>query len=175
MRVCFAGILCAALFGSVAHGADNWPQFRGPDGQGHTDAVDLPTKWSETENIVWKVPVAGRGWSSPVIQGNQIWMTTAIDDGHVLRAICLDRVNGGYCATSTSLKLPSPNTSTPRTATPLHRRSSKGTGCGCTSARPAPPVSIRAAATSCGEISSSKSTTRKGRAARRPWSAISWL
>ena len=52
--------------------AADWPQFRGPGGQGHSDATNLPLTWSETENVVWKVPVAGLGWSSPSIQGDQI-------------------------------------------------------------------------------------------------------
>ena len=58
--------------------ADDWPQFRGPGGQGHSDASGLPLKWSETENVTWKVPIEGCGWSSPVICGNEIWMTTAL-------------------------------------------------------------------------------------------------
>ena len=74
--------------------AADWPQFRGPGGQGHSQAKDLPLTWSETENIAWKVPIAGLGWSSPSIQGNQIWLTTAIDDGKSLRAIALDRASG---------------------------------------------------------------------------------
>ncbi len=57
---------------------DEWPQFRGPDGQGHSDAVGLPTTWSETEHVRWKTSIPGEGHSSPVISGNQIWLTTAI-------------------------------------------------------------------------------------------------
>lgn len=72
----------------------DWPQFRGPDGEGHAIQTGLPLRWSETENIAWKVPVAGLGWSSPVIQGRQIWLTTATDEGHSLRAVCLDRETG---------------------------------------------------------------------------------
>ena len=77
----------------LANGAD-WPQFRGPGGQGHSEAKNLPLTWSETENIAWKVPIAGLGWSSPSIQGNQIWLTTALDGGKSLRAIALDRNTG---------------------------------------------------------------------------------
>jgi outer membrane protein assembly factor BamB len=72
----------------------DWPEFRGPTGQGHSPAVDLPITWSETENIAWKVAIPGRGWSSPVIRGNQIWITTADADGKTLRALCLDRESG---------------------------------------------------------------------------------
>jgi len=72
-------VLPAALCCCVAAVADNeWPQFRGPDGQGHAATTGLPTTWSETENIVWKSAVPGEGHSSPVISGDQIWLTTAI-------------------------------------------------------------------------------------------------
>ena len=72
-------IAALSMAGSGAAAAD-WPQWRGPDGQGHAAAArDLPVTWSETENIAWKTPLPGRGWSSPVIDGKQIWMTTAIE------------------------------------------------------------------------------------------------
>ncbi|MFZ4987036.1 MAG: PQQ-binding-like beta-propeller repeat protein [Blastocatellia bacterium] len=74
--------------------ADNWPQFRGPDGTGHSPARNLPERWSEKENIVWKTAIHDRGWSSPVIYGNQIWLTTASKDGRQLYALCLDRTTG---------------------------------------------------------------------------------
>jgi outer membrane protein assembly factor BamB len=80
---------------SVAHAAsDDWPQFRGPSGQGHATATGLPISWSETENIRWKVPIPGLGWSSPVVQGEQVWLTTAVEEDQTLRAICLDRETG---------------------------------------------------------------------------------
>lgn len=72
----------------------NWPQFRGPAGTGHSQARNLPNKWSETENIVWKTAIHDRGWSSPVLYGNQIWLTTASVDGRALYALCLDRQTG---------------------------------------------------------------------------------
>src|SRR5712691_1702081 len=71
-----------------------WPQFRGPGGQGHADAKGLPITWSEQENIAWKVAVAGLGWSSPVIQGERIWLTTAIHAKPSLRVLALDRATG---------------------------------------------------------------------------------
>lgn len=64
--------------GVCASADDEWPQFRGPGGQGHSAAKGLPIRWSETENIVWKAALPGEGHSSPVISGNQIWVTTAI-------------------------------------------------------------------------------------------------
>lgn len=64
--------------GVCASADDEWPQFRGPGGQGHSAAKGLPIRWSETENIVWKAALPGEGHSSPVISSNQIWVTTAI-------------------------------------------------------------------------------------------------
>ena len=56
----------------------DWKQWRGPTGQGHANAK-LPTTWSETENVTWRTLIPGKGWSSPVIEGNQIWLTTAFE------------------------------------------------------------------------------------------------
>lgn len=77
--------------------AQDWPQFRGPDGQGHSAVQQAPLTWSETENVAWKTPIAGLGWSSPAIQGGQMWLTTGVADeqgGQSLRAICLDPATG---------------------------------------------------------------------------------
>ena len=54
----------------------DWKQWRGPTGQGHANA-NLPIKWNEKKNIKWRTTIPGKGWSSPVIEGNQVWMTTA--------------------------------------------------------------------------------------------------
>jgi hypothetical protein len=56
---------------TVTH-AEDWPQFRGPGGEGHSAERDLPTEWGESKNIAWKTPVPGRGWSSPVIAGGRV-------------------------------------------------------------------------------------------------------
>jgi outer membrane protein assembly factor BamB len=74
--------------------SQDWPEFRGPTGQGHSDERGLPLVWSETKNVRWKVAIPGRGWSSPSIQGDRIWLTTATDEGKSLRAISLDRNTG---------------------------------------------------------------------------------
>ncbi len=72
------GLLFVLLFlSSHASAEPEWPQFRGPHGDGTSPATGLPTHWSETENLRWKVPLYGRGRSSPVIAGNRIWLTTA--------------------------------------------------------------------------------------------------
>ena len=78
----------------VASASEDWPQFRGPDGQGHSDATGLPQTWSETQNVKWKTALPGEGWSSPVVLGSQIWLATALEDGRSLRAICVDRDSG---------------------------------------------------------------------------------
>jgi outer membrane protein assembly factor BamB len=71
-----------------------WPQFRGPQGDGHATARDLPLRWSETENVAWKSVLPGEGWSSPVVGNGRLWMTTATDEGLSLRALCVDAENG---------------------------------------------------------------------------------
>lgn len=93
MRIAVCLLLLTLGAGRLAV-ADNWPQFRGPDGQGHAVTTGVPTVWSETENIRWKTPLPGRGWSSPVVWGRQIWITTATDEGRRLRAVCVDRKTG---------------------------------------------------------------------------------
>ena len=71
-----------------------WPQFRGPGGQGHAEAADLPERWSETENVTWKTPLPGEGWSSPVVGNGKLWMTTATDEGRSLRVLAVDCASG---------------------------------------------------------------------------------
>jgi outer membrane protein assembly factor BamB len=87
-------LLILAFVPPVCRAGDSWPQFRGPDGQGHADATALPITWSETNNIAWKTSIVGRGWSSPVIEGEMIWLTTALDGGRSLYAVCIDRGTG---------------------------------------------------------------------------------
>jgi len=86
-------LLCLVLCASVRAG-ENWPQFRGPGGQGISDAMNLPIKWSETENLKWTTPIHGKAWSSPVIWKDQIWLTTATEDGHELSVLKVDKNTG---------------------------------------------------------------------------------
>lgn len=73
-------LVFVAILSSVSLHANEWRQFRGSDGQGQApDAKNLPERWSETENIVWKGAIPGRGWSSPVFADSTIWLTTAIE------------------------------------------------------------------------------------------------
>ncbi|HEX7898747.1 MAG TPA: PQQ-binding-like beta-propeller repeat protein [Planctomycetota bacterium] len=82
-----------------------WPQFRGPDGQGHAEVKTLPLKWSET-SAAWKTPIPGLGWSSPVVADGQVWITTATDDGKSLRAVCVDATSGKLLKDVEVFKLP---------------------------------------------------------------------
>ncbi|MEN8871827.1 MAG: quinonprotein alcohol dehydrogenase, partial [Akkermansiaceae bacterium] len=65
----------------------DWPAFRGPTNDGHYPAAPdgrahgFPTEWSEDKNIIWKTPVTGRAWSTPVVMGNEVWVTNATPDG----------------------------------------------------------------------------------------------
>jgi len=91
---------CAALLPLLPCSAEGWPEFRGPYGNGHASApgdktpIGLPLKWSETENVKWKIEVPHRGWSTPVALDNQIWLTTATPDGKDYFAICVDAETG---------------------------------------------------------------------------------
>ena len=92
-RLWFAAAAWLALARANAH-AENWPQFRGPTGQGISQERGLPTHWSATEGVRWKSPVAGSGWSSPVIWGNRVFLTTTTDSGASCRVLCFDADTG---------------------------------------------------------------------------------
>lgn len=72
----------------------NWPEFRGPRGDGTSTSTGLPLTWSETDGVLWKTPIHGRAWSSPVVWGEQVWITTATEDGTALFAVAVDRETG---------------------------------------------------------------------------------
>jgi len=126
-RRAFTTCLLIALAGGAAFGfaqagqapppraAEDWPQFRGPTGQGHSKEQGLPLEWSETQNIAWKVPVSG-GWSSPVIAGGRVWVT-AVDatrnkrgeDSVIsLRLIGLDVTSGREVVNTEVFKIDNP-------------------------------------------------------------------
>jgi outer membrane protein assembly factor BamB len=89
-------VRCAALvivLLTAVQAEAQWPQFRGPDGNGSTQAA-LPLTWTENERIRWRVPIHGRAWSSPVVLGQQVWVTTASEDGRALGAMAVDKTSG---------------------------------------------------------------------------------
>ena len=72
----------------------DWPSFRGANGDGDAGSAAIPTKWSDTENVRWKVPVKGKGWASPLILGDQVWLSSATEDGKQKFALGFDRATG---------------------------------------------------------------------------------
>ncbi|MFM2216742.1 MAG: hypothetical protein RL240_1060, partial [Planctomycetota bacterium] len=93
-----AGILFGALIvaDSRVLGEDNWPQFRGPDSIGHAPDHHPPMQWSDTQNVDWRIPVAGLGWSSPSIHRGVLYLTTAVAQGEglSLRVMAMDAQSG---------------------------------------------------------------------------------
>jgi len=73
------GLLSSLMFLTLTVGATNWPQWRGPGGMGISTETNLPVEWSATKNIKWKRAIAGRAHSSPVVWGNRLFITTAIE------------------------------------------------------------------------------------------------
>lgn len=94
MRIQILLLLVVTTFTPLAQGAEYWNQFRGAKANGYSPSDNLPLEWNEDRNVAWKTSIHGKGWSSPVVWGNQIWMTTATPDGKELFAICVDAESG---------------------------------------------------------------------------------
>lgn len=106
------------VLGSAENGySDDWLQFRGPGARGVSNATDLPDHWGDSENVRWKTPIDGRGWSSPIVVGKRVFVTTVTRDSgrpedakpglyfggnrekpadvvHQWKAVCLNLTNG---------------------------------------------------------------------------------
>ena len=94
-RMTFAALLLMTAAAATATvRAQDWPRFRGPTGQGVTSEKDLPLTWSPTEHVAWKVPVPGEGWSSPIVFGDRVYLTTATDGGQSARVVAIDAATG---------------------------------------------------------------------------------
>ncbi len=93
-----AVVSCALLFASGLCAEDaNWPEFRGPRGNGTTTSDRLPLQWdnqAEGKVVKWSTPIHGKAWSSPVIWGEKVWLTTATEDGHDLFVVCVEKASG---------------------------------------------------------------------------------
>jgi outer membrane protein assembly factor BamB len=94
----------------------NWPQFRGPAARGIANVGDLPDRWSASQNVAWKRDIPGRGWSSPIVWGDRVFLTTVVNSGkteepkkglyfggdrskpvdavHLWKVVCLDLITG---------------------------------------------------------------------------------
>jgi outer membrane protein assembly factor BamB len=93
--VLFAIVSLLASAGWARAVADaDWPEFRGPRGDGTSDASVLPLEWSEGKNIVWKTAIHGRGWSTPAVAGGRVWVTTATADGKEMSVLAIDLETG---------------------------------------------------------------------------------
>ena len=90
--ILFTGFLfiCGVVFG----GGSNWPEFRGALSNGVSGVLDVAVEWGESENVRWKTEIHDEGHSSPVVWGDQVWVTTATKDGHKLYAVCVDKDSG---------------------------------------------------------------------------------
>ena len=85
-------VLTACIL-SVAS-AENWPGFRGPTRQGVSSEVEVPLHWARDNNVFWKTPIPGSAWSSPIVWGNRIFLTTAVDGGSSCHVLSIDARTG---------------------------------------------------------------------------------
>ena len=74
--------------------AENWPGWRGPSGDGVSAGKGIPTKWSSTENIAWKIAVPGEGHSSPIVWGDKVFLTSSLTEKNKRILLCIDRLSG---------------------------------------------------------------------------------
>ena len=86
-----------ALAAARAAAPAEWPEFRGPTGQGRSAARGLPVEWSETRSVAWVTPIPGAGWSSPVVADDRVLLTTGLpraEGGASLHVLALDAATG---------------------------------------------------------------------------------
>jgi len=74
--------------------AENWPGWRGPSGDGVSNGKGIPTKWSSTENIAWRIAIPGEGHSSPIVWGDKVFLTSSLTEKNRRILLCLDRLSG---------------------------------------------------------------------------------
>ena len=101
-----ASLLCLAALAANVVCAENWPCWRGPRGDGTSLEAEPPTRWSGTENVVWKTAIPGEGHSSPVIWDGRIFLTSALKENQDRVLIALDSKTGGVVWQQTVLKAP---------------------------------------------------------------------
>src|SRR6185436_20842164 len=84
-------LACASLHGASR---ENWPRFRGPNGQGHSAEKGLPTHWNASSNVAWKTAIPGEGWSSPIVWDGKIFLTSVTDNATKCHVIAVDAKTG---------------------------------------------------------------------------------
>lgn len=96
MRATMHGVMLTRLWLAMSAplDAEDWPRFRGPNGQGVSGEVNLPVHWSATERVTWETPILGKGWSSPIVHGAYVFLITAMEEGKSCRVIYLNRSHG---------------------------------------------------------------------------------
>jgi outer membrane protein assembly factor BamB len=122
MRALLAAVLMSALAVAARAEGEDWPEFRGPTGEGIYRGP-LPTEWGPRKNVAWKRPVPGAGWSSPVVHGGRVYLTTAVPipgsrGDQSLRALCLDARTGQVLWDQEVFRQDD------HTAPPIHRKNS---------------------------------------------------
>lgn len=90
----FGVLACLGLLCGLIYAGEGWPMFRGPQGDGSVANSALPVHWSETNNVRWKIAIPHSGWSTPVVQDGQIWVTSAKEKGQDFFAFCVDVKSG---------------------------------------------------------------------------------
>src|SRR3954452_20306191 len=83
-------VLCVSAVGS----AEDWPQWRGARGDGSSTETNVPTSWSDTQHVKWRVPLPGKGHGSPIVVGDRIFLNTAIERENRRVLMCLARSTG---------------------------------------------------------------------------------
>jgi outer membrane protein assembly factor BamB len=101
-------VIMAAPTAAAQSAVSDWPEFRGPGGQGHSPERGLPLQWGEGKNVAWKTRIAGLGWSTPVVAGGRVWLTTAIEQrGVSLRVLAFDVATGLEVVNVEAFNIPS--------------------------------------------------------------------
>jgi hypothetical protein len=93
VRVLLSAVALATCIVGSLRGEENWPGWGGPSGTSHTQETGLPLKWSD-DDVLWRADLKGSGQSTPVVWGNQIFLTTAIDKGRQRVVFAIDRRDG---------------------------------------------------------------------------------
>ena len=117
MKVRWPAVAALIVLLTSGTSARQWPEFRGPTGHGHSAEQGVPLEWSESRNVAWKTPVPGAGWSSPVIAGGRVWLTTAAEiregdraRGVSLRAVAFDAASGKEVVNAEVFRVDRPRT-----------------------------------------------------------------
>src|SRR5688572_24185522 len=80
-----------ALLASAPADAENWPQWRGPTGNGLSSETGIATQWGPEKNVAWRLPLPGPGGATPVVWGDRIFVSTSLgsEDGADLALMCI--------------------------------------------------------------------------------------